>query len=99
MKSTGLFVQVMLLLLICVSAAAINKEREDEDDYYVYYEYEIYADSAGSGWALATGWIILVASLAVITEFIYLLLHFLNPSHFNNNYGAYGGLVRIAKNK
>ena len=87
----------MLLLLICVSAAAISKERENEDEYY--YEYEIYADSAGSGWALATGWIILVASLAVITEFIYLLLHFLNPSHFNNNYGAYGGLVRIAKNK
>ena len=87
----------MLLLLICVSAAAISKERENEDEYY--YEYEIYADSAGSGWALATGWIILVASLAVITEFIYLLLHFLNPSHFNNTYGAYGGLVRIAKNK
>ena len=87
----------MLLLLICVSAAAISKERENEDEYY--YEYEIYADSAGSGWALATGWVILVASLAVITEFIYLLLHFLNPSHFNNNYGAYGGLVRIAKNK
>ena len=38
---------------------------------------------------ITAGCIMCAASLLLISELIMLLLHFLNPSHFNNNYTAY----------
>jgi len=76
----------MLLVLIAVGAATIDAEKEEVTDN------GITADA--SGWVGAAGWVVFVASATVITEFIMLLLHFLNPSHFNNQYGIFGGLVR-----
>jgi len=76
----------MLLVLICVAAVTIDEETKDVTDDYIYTDTD--------GWAAAAGWVVFAASLTLITELIMLLLHFLNPSHFNNTYGVYGGLVR-----
>jgi len=76
----------MLLVLICVAAVTIDEVSKDVYDDYIYTDTD--------GWAGAAGWVIFAASLTLITELIMLLLHFLNPSHFNNTYGVYGGLVR-----
>ena len=79
--------QVMLLVLIAVAAATIDAEGE-----IVYGEDGLIVD--GTGWRGATGWVIFVAGLSLITEGIMLLLRFLNPKCFNNSYGIFGGLVR-----
>lgn len=48
-----------------------------------------------TGWRGVAGWIILVASVAVVTEGIVLALRYLNPRCMNNNYTGCGGLVRL----
>ncbi|XP_065903542.1 uncharacterized protein [Dysidea avara] len=68
---------VALLLLICIAAATIHKKEVVTDDYET------------SGLTITTGCIMFAASLLLIIELIMLLLRFLNPSHFNNNYTAY----------
>ena len=42
----------------------------------------------------ATGWVLTLALLVLISELAVLLLHFLNPSWFNNYYVVFGGIVR-----
>jgi len=77
---------VLLLVLIAVGAAAIDAEKDEVTDNGITVD--------ATGWVGGAGWVIFVASVTVITEFVMLLLHFLNPSHFNNHYGIFGGLVR-----
>ena len=76
----------MLLVLIAVGGATIDAEKDKVFGNGIYVN--------ATGWVGAAGWVIFVAGVTLITEFIMLLLHFLNPSHFNNSYGIFGGLVR-----
>lgn len=76
----------MLLVLVILAAVTIEEEGE------VIYDNGVIVDA--TGWRGATGWIIFVAGLTLITEGIMLLLRFLNPKCFNNSYGIFGGLVR-----
>ena len=77
---------MMLLVLIAVGAATIDAEKDEVTDRGITVD--------ATGWVGAAGWVVFVASVTVITEFIMLLLHFLNPGCFNNQYGIFGGLVR-----
>jgi len=43
----------------------------------------------------ATGWVLTLALLLLISELAMLFLHFLNPSWFNNHYLAFGTMVSI----
>ena len=75
----------MELVLIAVGAATIDAEKDEVTDDGITVD--------ATGWVGAAGWVVFVASVAVITEFMMLLLHFLNPSHFNNHYRFFGGMV------
>lgn len=77
----------MLLVLISLSGAAIHEEGQVITDGTLTVD--------ATGWQGVAGWIISVASVAVITEGIMLTLRYVNPSCMNNNYSGCGGLVRV----
>ena len=75
----------MLLVLISLSGAAIREEGQVITDGLLTVD--------AMGWRGVAGWIVCVASVAVITEALMLTLRYVNPSCMNNNYSGCGGLV------
>ena len=69
--------------MVCLACIIIHEQKDEALD-----------GSYDSGIALVpAGWVVTLALLALMSELVMLLLHFLNPSCFNNYYVAFGGIV------
>jgi len=71
------------MALACLGCVTIHAQRDDA----------LNGSYSGIGFG-ATGWVLTLALLVLISELAMLLLHFLNPSWFNNYYVVFGGIVR-----
>ena len=65
--------------MICLGCVIIREQTDEALD--------------GSHTLFPAIWVIALALVLLISELVMLLLHFLNPSCFNNLYAAFGGIV------
>ena len=79
-----MLLQVALIGLISLYGARINKTKDEVYDHGV---------SGSYNWQIGAILVISAASVGSVIEGIMMLLHFLNPSYFNNYYKIFAVMV------